>query len=118
MNEQIQNPITRWPFGTADVIPLSASGDQAVDIYNDFTFIDGVTVQSTAARTLNLSISPNVGVGARIIVKTKSTGAETFTPGTGMIGAAIAGVAGKTKVVEYVYDGTNFINTAAAVQID
>ena len=35
-----------------------------------------------------------------------------------MKGETIIGVSGKTKVVEYVYDGTNFIQTAAAVQID
>lgn len=118
MNEQIQNPIAKWPFGDATVVQMSATGEQNVDIYNNVTIVDGASVVATGARTLNLAISPDVAAGARMIVKTKTTATEALTPGTGMTGAATAGVAGKTKVAEYVYDGTTFIQTAAAVQID
>ena len=118
MNEQIQNPITKWPFGNASVAALTANGEQNIDIYNNVTVVDGASVIATGARTLNLAISPDVAVGAILIVKTKTTATETLTPGAGMTGAATAGVAGKTKVAEYVYDGSTFIQTAAAVQID
>ena len=73
---------------------------------------------STGDRTLNLLIANDVEPGARLIVKNKTTGTESLIPGNGMSGTTISGVAGKTKVVEYVYDGKNFIQTAAAVQID
>jgi hypothetical protein len=53
-----------------------------------------------------------------LVLKVKATSAEVLTPGTGMQGPAIAGTAGKTKVVTYQFDGINFVATAAAVQID
>ena len=118
MNNELQNPIAKWPFGAATVVGLSATGDQAVDIYNNLTIIDGTTVVATAARTFELAISPDIEPGARLIVKTKTTATETLTPGEGMTGTVTTGVAGKTKVAEYVYDGVTFIQTAAAVQID
>lgn len=118
MNNELQNPIAKWPFGAATLIVMIAAGAMAVDIYNSLTIIDGVTTVATGARTLDLAISPDVEPGARLLVKTKTTAAETFTPGEGMAGTVTTGVAGKTKVAEYVYDGIKFIQTAAAVQID
>ena len=118
MNNPLQNPIAKWPFGAASVVQLTATGDQAIDIINDLTIIDGASVQATAARTLNLAISPDVTPGARIILKTSTVATEQTTPGTGFKGVAVTGVAGKTFAVEYVYDGSVFIQTAAAVQID
>ena len=114
MNTELQNPIVKWPFGKADVVSLTATGNQAVDIYNNLTIVDG----ATGARTLNLAISKDVEPGARLVVKTRTTATESLTPGEGMAGKATAGVAGKTKVAEYVYDGEKFIQTADAVQID
>lgn len=118
MNNKLQNPIAKWPFGAATVVGLSADGDQAVDICNNLTLVDGATVIATGARTLNLAISTDIEPGARLIVKTKTTATETLTPGEGMTGTVTSGVAGKTKVAEYVYDGVTFIQTANAVQID
>ena len=118
MNNELQNPIVKWPFGKADVVQLSATGDQKVDIYNNLTIIDGSTIVATGARTLNLSICEDIEPGARLLVKTKTTATETLTPGEGMTGKAIDGVAGKTMVAEYVYDGLTFIQAADAVQID
>ena len=123
MNNELQNPIVKWPFGKADVVQLSATGDQKVDIYNNLTIIDGSTIVATGARTLNLSICEgSIGQytepGAGLIEKTNTTATETLTPGEGMTGKAIDGVAGKTLVAEYVYDGLTFIQAADAVQID
>ena len=39
MNTELQNPIVKWPFGKADVVSLTATGNQAVDIYNNLTSI-------------------------------------------------------------------------------
>lgn len=113
-----QNPIAKWPFGAAMIILLVAAGAQAIEIGNTLTILDGESVVSTGDRTLNLSIASDVEPGARLIVKNKTTGTESLIPGEGMRGTTVSGVAGKTKVVEYVYDGNKFIQTAAAVQID
>lgn len=114
-----QNPIVKWPFGAAMIILLAvAAGAQDIEIINNLTIVDGEGVVSTGDRTLNLSIASDVEPGARLIVKNKTTGTESLIPGEGMRGTTVSGVAGKTKVVEYVYDGKKFIQTAAAVQID
>ena len=114
-----QNPIAKWPFGEAMIILLGvAAGAQDIEIINNLTIVDGEGVVSTGDRTLNLSIANDVEPGARLIVKNKTTGTESLIPGEGMRGTTVTGVAGKTKVVEYVYDGKKFIQTAAAVQID
>lgn len=118
MNSELQNPISKWPFGAATIVAMVATGVMAVDIYNSLTIIDGATTVATGNRTLDLAISPDVEPGARLIVKTKTTSTETFTPGESLKGTVTTGVAGKTKVAEYVYDGETFIQTAAAVQID
>lgn len=118
MNTELQNSIVKWPFGKADVVSLTATGNQAVDIYNNLTIVDGASVIATGARTLNLAISKDVEPGARLVVKTRTTATESLTPGEGMAGKATVGVNGKTKVAEYVYDGEKFIQTADAVQID
>lgn len=108
----------RWPFGEATTTALSATGDQAISVDNDLTIIDGVTVVATGNRTLILTIPTDIKAGARMIVKAKTTGTETTIFSTGFIAPTVTGVAGKTKVVELVYDGTQFVPTAAAVQID
>lgn len=108
----------RFPFADADVIALSATGAQAVAIVNDMTIIDGVTTEATGNRTINLAIDPLVTVGARIFLKLKTNGTETTAFGTGMAGATITGVAGKTKCVECVFDGSKFIEAGTPVQID
>lgn len=108
----------RFPFADADVIALSATGAQAISIVNDMTIIDGVTTEGTGNRTLNLTIDALVTIGARIFLKAKTNGTETTIFGTGMSGATITGVAGKTKCVEFVYDGSKFVEAGTPVQID
>lgn len=108
----------KYPFGAADTLSLSATGAQALTIDNQMTVIDGVTTVATGNRTINLTINSLVKTGARIFLKLKTTGTETTIFGTGMSGATITGVAGKTKTVEFVYDGTNFVEAGTPVQID
>lgn len=110
--------IVKWPFGLATTTALGATGAQAISVDNDLTIIDGVSTIATGNRTINLTIPVDLKAGARIIVKSKTTGTETTIFGTGCIASTITGVAGKTKVTELVYDGTNFINTNTAIQID
>ncbi len=108
----------KYPFGPADEVALSAGGAQAVDIDNMLTIVDGATTAATADRTLNLEIDDNLEAGARIFLKSKTTADEATAFGTGMSGADIAGAAGKTKCVEFVYDGSNFVEAGTPVQID
>jgi hypothetical protein len=108
----------KWPFGDATTEALSATGTQAVSIWNDLTIIDGVTAAASGNRTINLTISDAVKAGARLVCKLKTAATETTAFGTGMSGATITGVAGKTKNVEFVYDGTNFVEAGTPIQID
>ncbi len=107
-----------WPFGEATTTALSATGAQAISVDNDMTILDGVTVVATGNRTINLTIPTDIKAGARILVKAKTTGTETTIFGTGCLAPTVTGVAGKTKTVELVYDGTNFVATGTAVQLD
>jgi hypothetical protein len=108
----------KWPFGEATTLTLSATGNQALTIDNDFTIVDGVTTEATGNRTLNLTIDSEVGVGAMMLIKAKTNGTETTIFGTGMAGATLTGAAGKTKNIFCVYDGTSFKEAATPVQID
>jgi hypothetical protein len=107
-----------YPFGASETIALSATGAQAITVINLLTIIDGVTTQATGNRTLNLTIDTELKAGARIIVKSKTAGTETTIAGTSMTAPTVTGSAGKTKCWELVYDGTNFVATTTAVQID
>lgn len=118
MNDEPQNPIAKWPFGAATLVKIPAEGVINIGVYNTLTIVDGAATAAIADRTLDLEIGGDIEPGARLIVKTKTTATETFTPGRGMAGTVTTGVAGKTKVTEYVFDGSKFIQTAAAVQID
>ena len=107
------------PFGDADVVALTATGAQALTIENNPTLVDGVTVEATGNRTLNLTIdTDSVSIGARIVVQSKTNGTETTIFGTDITGVTVTGVAGKTKNTEFVYNGTAFVNSGTPVQID
>lgn len=72
MNNELQNPIAKWPFGTATLVALTATGNQAVDIYNNLTIVDGASVVATGDRTLNLAISRDVEPGCPFDHKNKN----------------------------------------------
>ena len=108
----------RWPFGAADELTLSADGAQALTIDNEVTVVDGVTTEATGNRTINLTISDEVGAGAMLLVKSKTNGTETTIFGTNITGPTITGVAGKTKTAMFMYDGSAFIQVGTAVQLD
>lgn len=97
---------------------LSATGAQEIEIVNDLTIVDGTTVPATGDRTLNISVTDTVGAGATILVKSKTTATEKTVFGKKITGPEITGVAGKTKVASFVYDGNDFIQTGTAVQVD
>lgn len=110
--------LIKWPFGAATVETLSATGDQEIDVVNDMTLVDGVTTEATGNRTLILDIDDNVKPGAILHVASKTNGTETTIFSTGMKGKTITGVAGKTKMTTFIYDGTTFNEVGTEVQVD
>jgi len=92
----------------ANSFAMTATGAQAVTITSQETIIDGVTVEATAARTINLTINAAVQAGARIHVRSKTNAAELLTFGTLMTAPKIRGVAGKTYAQSFTFDGTDF----------
>lgn len=108
----------KFPFGPASTAAMTATGAQAVTIENNLTIIDGVTVESTGNRTLNLTIDASVDTGAKVLVQTKANGTETLTFGTGITGPTDTGVAGKTRDMLFIYNGTAFVQAGAVVQLD
>ena len=108
----------KWPFGEADSKELTATGAQALTIDDNMTIIDGVTVEATGNRTLNLTIDSEVKAGAKLLLKSKTNGTETTIFGTGITSVTITGAAGKTKTQGFTYDGTAFLPDGTSVQID
>ena len=100
----------KWPFGEGDSKELTATGAQAITIDDNLTVIDGVTVEATGNRTLNLTIDSELKAGARLFLKSKTNGTETTI--------SITGVAGKTKTQGFTFDGSVFLPDGLSVQID
>lgn len=117
-NMEQQNPIVKWPYGMATILMLSAVGVQALAVNNNMTIVDGVSVVATDDRTLDITADPGLEPGAVLLLKTKSVGTEELIPGIGVKGETITGVAGKTQVAQYIYDGSYFIQTSDFIQID
>lgn len=77
------------------------------------------TVDLTGNATLDLGADAKPQVGDELIVKASSDGtARDLTFGTGFTAPVLAGTINKTKVISLVYDGSTFIASGAAVQID
>ena len=108
----------KYPYGDAASSALTATGAQAITIDDSLTSIDGVTVEATGNRTIDLTIDSAVKTGAMILVQVKTNATETTTFGTGITGPVITGVAGKTKSQLFVYDGVAFVASGASVQLD
>ena len=107
-----------WPSGAGSSVALTATGTQAITINDQFTYINGVTVEATGNRTIDLTIDSDVKLGAEVLVASKTNGTETTIFGTGIDSATITGVAGKTKVQGFKYNGTVFLPVGTAQQID
>lgn len=110
--------IVKWPFGDLETIALTATGTQALQIKNGLTVVDGVTVEATGNRTLNLTFDDQLEAGAMLLVKSKTNATETTIFGTGITAPTITGVAGKTHTQMFMYDGTAFVAVGADQQID
>lgn len=105
-----------YPFGAADHLQPPFAATLNVEVRNAKTILEPAIL--TGAMTLNITPSAELPKGAELICKIKATATETVTFGTGIDAPALVGVAGKTKVQAFVFDGTNFIAIGAFVQID
>ena len=110
--------VINHPFGAIGAPALTNTGAQALTINKSYTVVDGVTVEATGARTLNLTIDAGMPLGAQLFVRSKTNATETTVFGTGITGATMTGVAGKTICALFIYDGTTFVQAGAEQQID
>lgn len=106
----------RWPFDGCQVFTPAYLAVQPIEIVDTKTIISFAVL--TGGTTLNLTIDSEVKPGAELILIVPATATETLTPGTGFTAPAFVGVAGKTKVSQYVYDGITFKPVAVAFQIN
>ena len=105
-------------FPVTDVQTPASAAELDVDVKQQVTCIH-LSDAMSAAMTLNLNIDDQVTPGAIIHLKAGSDGTgRNITFGTGFTSPALAGVADKTKVQSFIYDGTSFLPLGASLQID
>jgi hypothetical protein len=105
------------PFGDSEALAIAATGTTAATISNMETYVSTLTTL-TGNGTLDLTLSSELKAGARLYVKVKTTGTETFAFGTGIDAPTVTGSAGKTWTQGFWYDGTVFLPMGAKIQID
>lgn len=106
-----------YPVGNADVQALAYAATQNIVISNEMTILAFAIL--TGDTTLNLTITPGIRNGARLLLIVPATNsADDVALGTGIDGPAIVGVATKTKTQAFtLYNGV-FYPDGAVVQID
>jgi len=107
----------KHPFGAPDVMKPAYAATIALTILNQLTVIK---VALTGALTLNLTVDPQVSVGAELILELSSDGtARDTTLGTAIDGPVVAGVINKTKSQAfYLAEDGVFKPKGAQVQVD
>ena len=105
-----------WPAGKADIQAPAYVAELNISVWNNKTILN--PEQLTGNMTIDLDISAQMRPGAELIVKLNTAGTETTSFGTGIQAPDIVGVAGKTKVQAFVFDGVDFIATGTPMQID
>ncbi len=104
-------------FPTSEKQTVAASATIAVDVERVITVIDLGTL--AAAAILNLTVGTDVPVGAILVVKAKSdaTG-RNITLGTKLEGDTITGIASKTKIASFIFDGSKFIQISSPAIVE
>lgn len=106
----------KWPFGKASTLSPDYAATIAVDIRNTKTFVN---IALTGDATLNITPDAELEAGAEVIlVVSATTNGFDLTLGNAIDGANIVGVAGKTNVQNFYYDGTKFIAVGTYAQIN
>jgi hypothetical protein len=106
-----------YPFGSADVLTIAATGTTAFTVTKQETYASTLPTL-TGNVTLDLTLSSELKAGAKLHLKVKTTATETFTFGTGIDAPVVTGAAGKTWCQSFWYDGTIFLPCGAKIQID
>ena len=113
-----QTPVAQnvqYPFGGISQRAVAYLATIAETIANE-TILDFAILTGNA--TLNLTIATGLPVGTKLHLKVPATATETLALGTAIDAPTIVGVAGKTKVQSFYYNGTAFLPMGAVVQID
>ena len=104
----------RYPFGSATETTLTSAATIALAEISD-----NLTIYTCATDT-NITVNAatlddNLKTGARVVfVFTESTAnADTITWGTNLTGTTDAIPSGKTRIVEFIYNGTTFYKLTA-----
>jgi hypothetical protein len=105
-----------YKIGNSCAFALAYAATMALVVSESRTI---VSIDLTGAGTLDLDSKSTPSIGDELILKVSSDGtARDLTLGTGFTSPVLAGVISKTKVQHFVYDGSKFIPTAAAIQIN
>jgi len=109
----------KYPWGAANTVSLTATGNQVVNCINNVTIVDGVTTQATTSHTIGFTFDAQLMSGARVFLKYKTSGTDTlYFTGGGITNAAINGTATKIWCQSYTYDGTQLWPDGAAVKVN
>ena len=103
----------RYPFGSATETTLTSAATIALsEITNDLTIFTCATDTNITVNAA--SVDDNLKSGARLvfILTENSANADTITWGTTLTGTTDALPSGKTKIVEFIYNGTTFYKVA------
>ena len=108
----------RYPFGAATETTLTSAATIALaEITNDLTVYTCATDTNITVNAA--SVDDNLKVGARLVFvfTESSSNADTITWGTTLTGTTDALPSGKTRIVEFIYNGTTFYKLCAT-QVD
>lgn len=110
------------PFSYVDIPSgLTSNNTQTIAVNAWETIIIPPTLTAGPDFTLNLTLdTAQLRIGAKLTVIVTTTATETVTYGTGFLAGqtGITGVAGKTFVQTFIYNGSSFIATSASKQVN
>jgi hypothetical protein len=110
--------VPSWPWGYADEpTALAYAATQPYTVTNNMTILNFATL--TGNTTLNLTINPDLRDGAVLFLSIPATAnGDNLALGSGIVGPAIVGVAGKIKNQTFILVGGIFTPMADPFQID
>lgn len=119
---QVKAQQVQYPFGAASFPAVTVTSKvtaQAISINNTLTYIDLGTIDTNKVLTVSAASNYAIQKGAMLYIKaTSDATARSLTPSTGFTGVALSGTISKTKVMQFIYDGTKFIECSTPIQIN
>ena len=106
----------KYKIGCAVAFTIAFASEMLANVSESRNII---TINLTGAGSLDISPDAKPVIGDEIILKVSSDGtARDLSFGSGFSAPTLTGVTNKTKTQRFVYDGSKFIATGAAVQIN